>query len=185
MRFVQKTTYDQDIRFFVHRGQVFWYSVLMLVVISAPLFMERFYLGELSLVFIYAIAGIGLMLLVGYTGLVSLGHAAFLAIGAYSQGWLMSQGVPFPVSLPVAGLITAAVGALVGIPALRMTGIYLAVATLAFAIIVDQLIIHWPAVTGGFTGMVVPRAHIGLIKLDLQQPIAFYYLCLAILWCRC
>ena len=181
MRFVQKTSYDHDIRFFEHRGQVFWYGLLALVVLAAPLFMERFYLGELSLVFIYAIAGIGLMILVGYTGLVSLGHAAFLAIGAYSQAWLMNQGVPFPLTLPIAGLMTALVGALVGIPALRMTGIYLAVATLAFAIIVEQIIVHSPAVTGGFTGMVVPRAQIEEIGLDLQQPVTFYYLCLGIL----
>ncbi len=82
MRFIRKTHYNQDIQLLKHNGQRFWYGLLVLIVLSAPFWLGRFYLGELSLVFIYAIAGIGLMLLVGYTGLVSLGHAAFLAIGA-------------------------------------------------------------------------------------------------------
>ena len=74
------------------------------------------------------------MVLVGYTGLVSLGHAAFLGIGAYAAGFLQSTGVPFIVYFPAAALITGVVGVLVGLPALRLTGIYLAIATLAFAL---------------------------------------------------
>ncbi|MEX0942770.1 MAG: hypothetical protein WD002_09510, partial [Pseudomonadales bacterium] len=73
MRFVKKTSYNQDIKLFKHSGQQFWFACLALAVLIAPFLLDSFYLGELSLVFIYAIAGIGLMLLVGYTGLVSLG----------------------------------------------------------------------------------------------------------------
>lgn len=138
--------------------------------------LDSFYLGELALVFIYSIAGIGLMLLVGYTGLVSLGHAAFLAIGAYAHAYLLSKGWPFPASLIFAGLFTAAIGAVVGLPAMRMTGIYLAIATLAFAIIVEQVIAHWESVTGGYRGMLVPGAE--LFGLDLSDGRPFYYLCL-------
>ena len=84
MRFTLKTRYGQDVDFFKHNGQRFWYGLLAVLVVAAPFLLDDFYAGELALVFIYAIAGIGLMLLVGYTGLVSLGHAAFLAIGAYA-----------------------------------------------------------------------------------------------------
>ena len=72
--------------------------------------MGEFYVGELGGVFIFAIAGVGMMLLVGYTGLISLGHAAFLGIGAYTNSVLLAHGVPFLITLPVAGLFTALFG---------------------------------------------------------------------------
>jgi branched-chain amino acid transport system permease protein len=179
MRFLFKTNYDQDVRLIRHNGQYFWYGLLLAAVLLAPLGLDDFYLGELALVYIYAIAGIGLMLLVGYTGLVSLGHAAFLAIGAYAHTWFLSHGWPFPLALLKASLITGLIGALVGLPAMRMTGIYLAIATLAFAVIVEQVIVHWESVTGGFRGMVVPSPH--LLGLDLGGSVAFYFVCLLIL----
>jgi branched-chain amino acid transport system permease protein len=147
--------------------------------VLAPLAMDEFYLGELALVYIYAIAGIGLMLLVGYTGMVSLGHAAFLAIGAYAHTWFLSHGWPLPLALLKASLITALIGAIIGLPAMRMTGIYLAIATLAFAVIVEQVIVHWESVTGGFRGMMVPRPE--FLGFDLGSSTAFYFLCLVIL----
>ncbi len=179
MRFIRKISYLQDIRLFKHEGHVFWYGLLTLTTVSAPFLLDAFYVGELSLVFIYAIAGIGLMLLVGYTGLVSLGHAAFLAIGAYTHAYLLGIGCPFAVSLLCATLFTAAIGGLVGIPALRMTGIYLAVATLAFAIIVEQVLTHWVSVTGGFRGMAVPAPQI--MGQELQGAVSLYFLCLGVL----
>ena len=91
----------------------------------APLVLGEFYIGELGAVYIFAIAGVGLMLLVGYTGLISLGHAAFLGIGAYVNAVLLAQGVPFLITLPVAGLFTALCGAAIGRPTLRMSGLYL------------------------------------------------------------
>ncbi|MCH1550562.1 MAG: branched-chain amino acid ABC transporter permease, partial [Pseudomonadales bacterium] len=133
MRFIRRTDYEQDINLVQHKGHVLWYGLLLLLVFSAPLWLDRFLLGEFTYVFIYAIAGLGLMLLVGYTGLVSLGHAAFLAIGAYVHAFLLGHGWPFPLSMLFATGFSALVGALIAIPALRMTGIYLAVATLAFA----------------------------------------------------
>ena len=179
MRFIRKTSYAQDIDLFKHNGQRFWYGLLALAVLLAPLGLDRFLLGEMALVYIYAIAGVGLMLLVGYTGQVSLGHAAFLAIGAYCHAWLLNQGWPLPLALAAATGFSGAVGIVVGIPALRMTGIYLAVATLAFLVIVEQVLSHWVSVTGGFRGMPVPRAELGI---DLSAPVAFYYLCLLTLF---
>jgi branched-chain amino acid transport system permease protein len=179
VRFLFKTSYRRDIRIFRHNGQRFWYAVLLAMVLAAPLVLGDFYLGELALVYIYAIAGIGLMLLVGYTGLVSLGHAAFLAIGAYAHTWFLYHGWPFPLALLKASLITALVGAVVGLPAMRMTGIYLAIATLAFAVIVEQVITRWESVTGGFRGMPVPQAQ--FLGVDLGGSAAFYFLCLLLL----
>lgn len=179
MRFIRKTHYGQDIDLFRHNGQRFWYGLLGLAALLCPLVLSDFLLGELAYVCIYAIAGVGLMLLVGYTGQVSLGHAAFLAIGAYCHAWLLNQGVPLPLALVVATALSGVVGLVVGIPALRMTGIYLAVATLAFLIIVEQVLSHWVSVTGGFRGMPVPPAE---FILDLSTPVPFYYLCLLFLF---
>ena len=180
MRFVRKTHYFQDIQLVPHSGYLFWYSLLLIAVVSGPLWLDRFLLGEFALVFIYAIAGLGLMILVGYTGLVSLGHAAFLAIGAYTHAYLINQGLPLPVGVISAVVFSAVIGGLVGIPALRMTGIYLAVATLAFAVIVEQVLVHWESVTGGFRGMPVPKAH--LFGVNLSEPTAFYFMCLSLLF---
>ena len=179
MRFIKKTHYNQDIQLFKHQGQLFWYGALGIALLLSPLVLSDFYLGELSLVFIYAIAGIGLMLLTGYTGLVSLGHAAFLAIGAYTHAYLLAQSWPFPASIVCATLLSSLVGAIIGIPALRMTGIYLAVATLAFAIIVEQVLSHWVSVTGGFRGMAVEPPSIG--SISLEGSVTFYLLCLFML----
>ncbi|MFQ6007002.1 MAG: branched-chain amino acid ABC transporter permease, partial [Woeseia sp.] len=102
----------------------------------------------------------------------------FLAIGAYAHAYLLSKGWPLPLVLITAGLFTAAVGAVVGLPAMRMTGIYLAIATLAFAIIVEQVIAHWESVTGGYRGMLVPDPTIAGLDLGDERP--FYFLCLLI-----
>lgn len=179
MRFIRKTHYFQDIKLIQHNGHIIWYGLLLALVASGPLWLDRFFLGEFSLVFIYAIAGLGLMILVGYTGLVSLGHAAFLAIGAYTHAYLLNLGVPLPISMVAATLFSALIGGLVAVPALRMTGIYLAVATLAFAVIVEQVLVHWKSVTGGFSGMAVPKA--AIFDLSLSTPVAFYFLCLVLL----
>ncbi len=148
----------------------------MLILLSFPFFLSDFYLGELALIFIYAIAGIGLMLLTGYTGLVSLGHAAFLGIGAYTHSYFLGLGIPFVFSLSISVLFSSLIGTLLAIPALRVTGIYLAVATLAFSIIVEQILSHWVSVTGGYRGMLVPDPSIG--NLSLKPNTTFYFVCL-------
>ena len=110
MRFVFDTHYRDSLRLFRRPGQRFWYLLLALAVLGAPWLLDTFYVGELTWVFVYAVAGIGLMLLVGYTGLVSLGHAAFLAIGAYTHTILLSQGWPWPLAVLAAVGFTALVG---------------------------------------------------------------------------
>jgi branched-chain amino acid transport system permease protein len=130
-------------------------------------------------VFIYGICGLSLMVLVGYTGLVSLGHAAFLGIGAYAHAYFLQLGVPWVASVAIAVVITTACGIVVGLPALRMTGIYLAIATLAFAVIIQEVFTRWEAVTGGFSGMAVDKPVIFGVRLADEA--SFYYLCAAVL----
>ncbi len=179
MRFIRKTNYYQDIQIFKHEGQIFWYTCLVLTLFFLPFFLSDFYLGELALVFIYAIAGIGLMLLTGYTGLVSLGHAAFLGIGAYTHAYLLNLGLPFMFSLSISVLFSGLIGTLLAIPAMRVTGIYLAVATLAFSIILEQILSHWVSVTGGYRGMLVPDPYLG--DVSLKSFTTFYFVCLIFL----
>src|SRR5436853_2843200 len=127
MRFIFKTDYNQDIRLFQHGGQIFWYGLLLLVLLAAPFFVSGYVLSQLQFICIYSIVGLGLMLLVGYTGQISLGHAAFLATGAYTETLLQGAGVPFVISFASAALFSAIVGIIVGPPALRLKGIYLAI----------------------------------------------------------
>src|SRR5271166_1873357 len=179
MRYLFRTQYRQDIALFRHNGDRFWYGLLAVLVLIAPAVLGEFYIGELGAVFIFAVAGVGLMLLVGYTGLISLGHAAFLGIGAYVNAVLLAQGVSFLVTLPVAGLFTALCGAAIGRPTLRMSGLYLAIATLAFGSIVGTVFQKWTAVTGGFDGFAVPTPTI--FSFPIEGATGIYYVSLVVL----
>jgi branched-chain amino acid transport system permease protein len=178
MRFIFKTDYAQDIKLAKHGGHVFWYSTLMLALLAAPWLFAEYWLAQLTFVMIYAIAGLGLMLLAGFTGLFSLGHAAFLGVGAYTQAVLTGAGVPFPLALLGAAALSAAVGFVVGLPALRVKGIYLGMATLSFGFIVEEVLARWESVTGGNAGKTVKAPDI--FGWTLGSGEEFYFLCLAI-----
>src|SRR5512140_768497 len=178
MRFLFKTDYGQDIRLAKHGGQVFWYGALLLVLLAAPWLFAEYWLAQLTLVLIYSIVGLGLMLLAGFTGLFSLGHAAFLGVGAYTQAVLTNLGLPFPVALLAAGLLSAAVGVVVGLPALRVKGIYLGIATLAFGFIVEEVLARWESVTGGNSGMRIAKP--AAFGWEITSATGFYFLCLII-----
>ncbi|HEX7200618.1 MAG TPA: branched-chain amino acid ABC transporter permease, partial [Dongiaceae bacterium] len=179
MRFQFKTSYNQDIRLFRDKVDGFWYGLLAVGVVILPLLLDDYSVGEISWVFIYGICGISLMVLVGYTGLASLGHAAFLGIGAYAHAFFIEHGVPWVAAMVLAVVITTACGLVVGLPALRMTGIYLAIATLAFAAIIQEVFTRWESVTHGFAGMKVDKPVIfGVAFADDRS---FYYLCLVFL----
>lgn len=178
MRFIFKTDYEQDIRLAKHGGHVFWYSLLVAAMLLAPWVVSEYLLAQLRLIFIYATVGLGLMLLAGFTGLFSIGHAAFLGVGAYTQAVLTGAGWPFPIALLCAGGLSAAVGMVVGLPALRVKGIYLGIATLSFGFIVEEIFARWEGVTGGNSGM-----HLSAPKLfgwKVESGEGFYFLCLAI-----
>jgi branched-chain amino acid transport system permease protein len=178
MRFLFKTDYDQDIRLAKHGGHVFWYSLLCLFLVVAPWAIDEYWLAQLTFVLIYGIVGLGLMLLAGFTGLFSLGHAAFLGVGAYTQAVMVNAGVPFPIALACAGLLAAAVGVVVGLPALRVKGIYLGMATLAFGFIVEEGMARWESVTGGNKGLMVNYP--SLFGWELDSTNEFYFLCLVV-----
>lgn len=178
MRFIFKTHYSQDIDLAKHGGHVFWYGALVLVLLAAPWLFAEYWLAQLTLVLIYSIAGLGLMLLAGFTGLFSMGHAAFLGVGAYTHTVLTNMGVPFPVALACAATLSAAVGLLVGLPALRVKGIYLGIATLSFGFIVEEVLARWESVTGGNAGIHIKKPNIFGWVLDSGDQ--FYYLCLVI-----
>lgn len=184
MRFQFKTSYDQDIRIFRDKVDIFWYGLLAVLVLILPLLMDDYYVGETGWVFIYGICGVSMMVLVGYTGLVSLGHAAFLGIGAYAHAYFIQHGMPWVMAMVLAVALTTASGLIVGLPALRMTGIYLTIATLAFAVIIQEVFSRWESVTNGFAGMKVDKPVIFGFEFATDQ--SFYYLCLfflvVVLW---
>ena len=178
MRFIFKTDYAQDIKLAKHGGHVFWYSALMLVLMAAPWIATEYWLAQLTFILIYAVAGLGLMLLAGFTGLFSLGHAAFLGVGAYTQAVLTNAGLPFPLALVCAAGLSAAVGFVVGLPALRVKGIYLGMATLSFGFIVEEVLARWESVTGGNAGIHIKKPDIFGWTLGSNEE--FYFLCLVI-----
>src|SRR5262249_32005366 len=125
VRFVFKTSYAQDLGIFRDGVQRNWYLALLAGLCVVPLLIPA-YLVDVSLVFIYGLCGVSLMVLAGYTGLVSLGHAAFLGIGAYTHVYAIHDlGLPWIAGVALACVVTAGAGVLVGLPALRMTGVYL------------------------------------------------------------
>jgi branched-chain amino acid transport system permease protein len=175
MRFPYDTSYRDPQRLLRYRGDWLAYGALVALLVAAPWMLPKYYVGELTYLFIMCIASLGLMVLVGYTGQVSFGHAAFLAIGAYTHAWLLEHGVPFVPSIAVAGAAAGLVGLVVGLPAIRVSGLHLAMVTLAFSIIVEHVIGRWSSVTGGFGGM--PVAPPRILGLDLSGLRGFYFLC--------
>jgi len=178
MRYVFKTRYEQDINLWKHVGDVFWYALLILVALLLPSAISGYYLSEISMLLIWVIGGLGTMLLAGYSGQISLGQAAFVGIGAYAHAIFLKAGIPFLVSLPMAAGLAGLVGFVIGRPLTRLHGIYLAIGTLAFASIMEQVFSHWDGVTGGHRGLAVAVPQ--LIGVSLDTEIRFYYLCLAL-----
>ena len=176
MRYIFKTSYAQDIALARHGGHRFWYSALAVLLLAAPWLLDEYWLAQLNFVLIYSVVGLGLMLLAGFTGQFSIGHAAFLGTGAYTQSVLTNLGVPFPLAMVAAALLSAAVGVVVAMPALRVKGIYLGIATLAFGFIVEEVFARWESVTGGNAGLHVKSPK--LFGLDFGSGEAFYFVCL-------
>lgn len=161
MRIVFKTTYDSDINLFKHRPQMLWYLLLLALAVALPYLVGEFWLGEFTSMLIWAVAGMGLMLLVGHSGQASLGHAAFLAVGAYTNVLLQEKlGLPFLLSLPLAGLAAGLAGALIAIPTTKLHGIYMAIATLAISILAEDIIVILEPWTGGVNGLLAPDIEI-------------------------
>lgn len=184
MQILFKTRYEDDIRFLAKTGEKIRVGLVIAFLLAAPLFLPTYYLGELGLLLVYAIAGVGLMILTGYTGQVSFGHAAFLGIGAYCHSILISNGVPFSLSVLLTMTLSGAIGMALGRSASRMHGFYLAIATLAFLILVESVLGEWSSLTGGHAGFVVPGLKIFGVSLSKvwQQYYVDVAFCLLVVW---
>jgi branched-chain amino acid transport system permease protein len=179
MRFVMKRDYNEDIRLFRYRSTFFWYLALVAGCLLAPGVLDDYVLSQLTFICMYSVATVGLMLLTGYTGQISMGHAAFFAIGAYTSAILTGHGIPFLLALPAAGIPAAVVGIVIGLPALRLSGLYLAIATMAFSFIVEEVLARWEGLTRGNMGMIVEPAAIGPLTFTTET--SYYYLTLVVL----
>jgi len=139
--------------------------VLLVVVFTAPLYLSNYWLGVANLIGITIIAAIGLNILIGYCGQLSIGHAGFMAVGAYTTAVLTNKlGFPFLAGLICSGFSAGLIGLIFGIPSVRVKGFYLAITTIAAQFIIIWIINHWSSVTGGFVGISVPYASIGGIE---------------------
>ena len=160
--------------------KIFKLGVLLVVALILPLVTNSYALGFGTLVLIAAIGAVGFNILVGWAGLVSLGYAAFLAIGAYANAFFMNAwGWSFLLSLPAAGIVAGLASLLVGIPSLRLRGLYLAITTLAFSVITNHIILLAKPLTGGSSGTSVRRP--ALFGIDLTSDRALYYICIVVL----
>jgi branched-chain amino acid transport system permease protein len=169
-----KVSYREDMALFQTLWVKVWLCILILLLLAAPTMLSRYQISILIEMGIAVIGALGLNLLTGYTGQISLGHGAFLAIGAYTSGLLTGKlGIPFLLSLPLSGLVAAGLGLIVGVPSLRLKGLYLALGTLAFGFIVEYIIFHWD-LTQGDMGMAVNRIQFGGFTIKTEK--AYFYL---------
>jgi branched-chain amino acid transport system permease protein len=162
-----RTTYAEDMALFEtpFARRLLW--VFLAALATLPLFGTSFWLDVANRIGIAVIAAMGLNILTGFTGQISLGNAAFLAVGAYTTAALAGRlELPFPVVIPLSGLVTAVAGMFFGVPSLRLKGLYLAMATLAAHFVVEFTVVHWEWMTGGVNGKSVPAAKLGPLELD-------------------
>jgi len=166
------------------KRQIFILIILLAIACLLPFVLSNYRTFQAALVLVYAIALLGLNILTGYNGQISLGHGAFYAIGAYTAAMLMDQaGLPYWATVPVAGAVCLLAGFLFGLPALRLEGLYLALATFALGVSMPQLLKyhHFEKWTGGVQGIVIakPDAPFGL-PLNQDQWLYFFILAVTI-----
>jgi branched-chain amino acid transport system permease protein len=181
---VFKTSYAADMALYplpIARGTVI--ALLVLFVVIVPAVFGEYYLSIINLVLISIVGALGLNILVGYTGQISIGHGAFMSVGAYTAANLaVRAGLPFWITLPAGGLMAALVGAVVGIPSLRIKGLYLAIATLAGQLIIEWIINHVPWISGGTQASIqVPRPSLFGHEMKTQGELYFFLLFFALI----
>src|SRR5574341_1890007 len=164
----------------LHAARIFAWAFTVLAAAVPLLTANTYYLFLAALIGIGVVVGAGLNILAGSSGQVSLGHAGLYAIGAYAGAMLATRlGIRFWAALPAAAIASAAVGTLLAMPALRVTGPYLAMVTIAFGIILEHGLIEWDALTRGFGGIAdIPRVRLGGVTLTL--PLYYYVVAAAV-----
>ena len=181
---VLKTTYEADMGLYplpIAKWTVAALAVFFFVVL--PLSVHEYYLSVVNLCSIAIIGALGLNILVGYTGQISVGHGAFMSVGAYTAAnFAVRLGAPWPVNLLAGGLMAAAVGAVVGMPSLRIKGLYLAIATLAGQLIIEWTINHVTFISGGVQASIeVPRPRLGWMVLNTHRHMYYFLLFFVVL----
>jgi branched-chain amino acid transport system permease protein len=156
------TRYADELRLLPSRFARIWMVLFAVFLVSLPFTVTDFWLSILNRAGIAAIAALGLNMLIGYTGQISLGHAFFLGLGAFTAAYL-GGGLELPIIvwLPVAGLLGALVGLIIGPFALRLKGLYLALVTLGLVFIGEHLFFNLREITGGSQGTFIPSPMIG------------------------
>lgn len=169
------STYKADMALRRTHAEKIRIVLFFLFMLIFPFFANRYYLTLANQVGIATIGAIGLNILVGYTGQISLGQGGFMAVGAYTAGILSARmGLPWYAAILIACFVTALIGAGFGLPSLRLKGLYLAIATLAAQEIILWVVTHWDAVTGGVDALVVPSETI--FGYQLNDDFVFYWL---------
>jgi branched-chain amino acid transport system permease protein len=181
---VFKTSYAADMGLYplpIARWAVAAFALLFALVV--PLACSAYLMTLLNLVLIAVVGALGLNILTGYTGQISVGHGAFMSVGAYTAANLITRlDMPFWVAVPAGGLMAALIGAVVGIPSLRVKGIYLAIATLAAQFIIEWTINHATWISGGIQASIqVPPPSVFGLKLESQLQLYFFLLFFATL----
>ena len=175
-------TYRQDLRIFPSPAAKISLAILFLVLLSLPHLGGKYVTFVACLCGVSVISALGLNILTGYTGLISMGHAAFMGIGAYTAAILSAKaGFPFIVALPLAGIMAALAGAVVGIPTLRLKGMYLVVTTLAFQFITEHVIYHWESLTQSDKGIKLATPYLLGINIGSYSRIYYVILFFAVL----
>lgn len=131
--------------------------VAVALLLALPFGVNNYIVFVASLILIYAIAALGFDILVGWSGQIGLAHAALFGVGAYCSAILATAGVPFLLTLPLVGIVAGLVALLIGFPAIRLSGFFLAIATLAFGLVIVEVFIAGGSLTGGGSGLAVPR----------------------------
>jgi branched-chain amino acid transport system permease protein len=175
------TSYASEARFFQTGFQKFSLGVFLLLLLASPLALSNYQMSMLNMINIAVIGAVALNLLTGCCGQISLGHGAFIGVGAYATGLCSLAGWPFVPALLFGGFLTAAVGMIFGIPSLRLKGIYLAIATLAAQLILSYVFLHWESLTGGSIGLGLDAPMVFGMSLDTDVKMFYLTLTVAIL----
>jgi branched-chain amino acid transport system permease protein len=181
---VFKTSYAADMALYplpITRWAAAAFAGLFIVI--APLVLGEYYISILNLILIAVVGALGLNILVGYTGQISIGHGAFMSVGAYTAANLVIQlNAPFWITIPAGGVMAALIGAIVGIPSLRIKGIYLAIATLAAQLIIEWTINHVTWISGGVQATIqVPRPTLFGMQLKTQAELYLFLMAFVVL----
>jgi branched-chain amino acid transport system permease protein len=178
---IRNYTYDTDMA--IVRTKTHWVLLIgfLIVLFTTPLYFGNYWLGVFNLIGITLIAATGLNILVGYCGQLSIGHAGFIAVGAYTAAILTNRfELPFLVGLISAGVTSGLIGLIFGIPSVRVKGFYLAITTIAAQFIIIWVINHW-GFTGGFVGIRAPYASIGGLVFDSESSQYFLIIGIAVI----